>query len=70
VWIVQKLPAFEHFRIIKDRFHLDIKQLRENLSIAVPIGLAMFMEASIFGVVALFIAKFGTVIIAEHQAAL
>lgn len=29
----------------------------------------MFMEASIFGVVALFIAKFGTVIIAAHQAA-
>lgn len=70
VWIVHKLPAFEHFRIFKDRFHLDIKQLRENLSIGVPIGLAMFMEASIFGVVALFIAKFGTVIIAAHQAAL
>mgnify|MGYP000364555056 CR=1 FL=1 len=44
VWIVHKLPAFEHFRIFKDRFHLDIKQLRENLSIGVPIGLAMFME--------------------------
>ena len=70
VWIVHKLPAFEHFRIFKDRFHLDIKQLRENLSIGVPIGLAMFMEASIFGVVALFIAKLGTVIIAAHQAAL
>lgn len=70
VWIVHKLPAFEHFRIFKDRFHLDNKQLRENLSIGVPIGLAMFMEASIFGVVALFIAKFGTVIIAAHQAAL
>ena len=45
VWIVHKLPAFEHFRIFKDRFHLDIKQLRENLSIGVPIGLAMFMES-------------------------
>lgn len=70
VWIVHKLPVFEHFRIFKDRFRLDFKQLRENLSIGVPIGLAMFMEASIFGVVALFIAKFGTVIIAAHQAAL
>ena len=70
VWIVHKLPAFADFRIFKDRFRLDFKQLRENLSIGVPIGLAMFMEASIFGVVALFIAKFGTVIIAAHQAAL
>lgn len=69
-WIVHKLPTFAHFRIFKDRFHLDTRQLRENLSIGVPIGLAMFMEASIFGVVALFIAKFGTIIIAAHQAAL
>ncbi|MCD7874939.1 MAG: hypothetical protein LUH17_08320 [Acidaminococcaceae bacterium] len=67
---MHKLPAFADFRIFKDRFHLDFKQLRENLSIGVPIGLAMFMKASIFGVVALFIAKFGTVIIAAHQAAL
>lgn len=70
IWIVHKLPTFAGFRIFKDRFRLDFKQLRENLSIGVPIGLAMFMEASIFGVVALFIAKFGTIIIAAHQAAL
>ena len=70
IWIVHTLPTFAGFRIFKDRFRLDFKQLRENLSIGVPIGLAMFMEASIFGVVALFIAKFGTIIIAAHQAAL
>ncbi len=70
VWVIHRLPAFEKFRIFKDSFRLDVKQLRENLSIGVPIGLATFMEASIFGVVALFISKFGTVIIAAHQAAL
>ena len=45
-------------------------QLRENLSLGVPMGMAIFMEASIFGVIAIFIAKFGTVIIAAHQAAM
>ena len=42
----------------------------EYLRIGVPMGVAIFMETSIFGVVALFIAKFGTEVIAAHQAAL
>lgn len=68
--VTHKLATFADFRIFKDRFRLDFQQLRENLRIGVPIGMAMFMEASIFGVVALFIAKFGTIVIAAHQSAL
>ena len=44
--------------------------LKEYLRIGVPMGVSIFMETSIFGVVALFIAKFGTETIAAHQAAL
>ena len=44
--------------------------LNEYLRIGVPMGVSIFMETSIFGVVALFIAKFGTDTIAAHQAAL
>ena len=43
--------------------------LKEYLRIGVPMGVSIFMETSIFGVVALFIAKFGTETIAAHQAA-
>ena len=70
VWVVHKLPAFAPLRIFTDKFKFDMAQLRENLSLGVPMGMAIFMEASIFGVIANFIAKFGTVIIAAHQAAL
>lgn len=70
VWVVHKLPAFAPLRIFTDKFKFDIAQLRENLSLGVPMGMAIFMEASIFGVIAIFIAKFGTVIIAAHQAAM
>ena len=70
VWVVQKLPAFAPLRIFTDKFKFDMAQLRENLSLGVPMGMAIFMEASIFGVIAIFIAKFGTVIIAAHQAAM
>lgn len=44
--------------------------LKEYLRLGIPMGVAIFMETSIFGVVALFIAKFGTEVIAAHQAAL
>lgn len=70
VWVVHKLPAFAPLRIFTDKFKFDMAQLRENMSLGVPMGMAIFMEASIFGVIAIFIAKFGTVIIAAHQAAM
>ena len=70
MWVVHKLPAFAPLRIFTDKFKFDMAQLRENLSLGVPMGMAIFMEASIFGVIAIFIAKFGTVIIAAHQAAM
>lgn len=70
VWVVHKMPAFAPLRIFTDKFKFDMAQLRENLSLGVPMGMAIFMEASIFGVIAIFIAKFGTVIIAAHQAAM
>lgn len=70
VWVVHKLPAFAPLCIFTDKFRFDMAQLRENLSLGVPMGMAIFMEASIFGVIAIFIAKFGTVIIAAHQAAM
>lgn len=70
VWVVHKLPALAPLRIFTDKFKFDMAQLRENLSLGVPMGMAIFMEASIFGVIAVFIAKFGTIIIAAHQAAM
>ena len=70
IYVVHKLPAFAPLRIFTDKFKLDWSQLKENLSLGIPMGAAIFMESSIFGVIAVFIAKFGTIIIAAHQAAM
>lgn len=70
IYVVHKLPAFAPLRIFTDKFRLDWAQLKENLSLGIPMGAAIFMESSIFGVIAVFIAKFGTIIIAAHQAAM
>lgn len=43
---------------------------REYLGIGVPNGLGMFMESSLFGFIVIFIAPFGTEVLAAHQAAI
>ena len=67
--VVTKLQPFKQYDVLG--LVRPVKQLvAEYLRIGVPMGVAIFMETSIFGVVALFIAKFGTEVIAAHQAAL
>ena len=44
--------------------------LKEYLQIGVPIGLSIFLETSIFGVVAFLVARFGTAAIAASQASM
>ncbi len=67
--VVAKLAPFRDFHVL-GFVRPAVKLVKEYLRIGVPMGIAIFMEASIFGVVALFVAKFGTEIIAAHQAAL
>ena len=68
-WVVSRLEPFKSYHIFG--FVRPVYSwLKEYLRIGVPMGISIFMETSIFGVVALFIAKFGTETIAAHQAAL
>ena len=68
-WVVSRLEPFKSYHIF-GFVHPVYSWLKEYLRIGVPMGISIFMETSIFGVVALFIAKFGTETIAAHQAAL
>lgn len=43
---------------------------KEYLAIGIPNGLGIFMETSLFGFIILFIAPFGTDVLAAHQAAM
>ncbi|KIL05290.1 MATE family efflux transporter [Stutzerimonas stutzeri] len=45
-------------------------ELRQLLSVGVPIGVAVFAEASIFSVIALLIGALGATVVAGHQIAL
>ena len=68
-WVISNLEPFKSYHIfgfVRPAY----TWLKEYLRIGVPMGISIFMETSIFGIVALFIAKFGTETIAAHQAAL
>jgi MATE family multidrug resistance protein len=67
---VYRLKPFKSYNVL-GRFHpVSVPALKEQLKIGLPVGFAIFFETSIFGVVALFMAQYGTVTIAAHQAAI
>lgn len=55
---------------IFERFEMRKTEWREYISIGVPNGLSILMEAGVFGFIIIFIAPFGTVSIGAHQSAL
>lgn len=61
---------YRQFAVFKRLYLPAAAELRQLLHLGVPIGLANFVEASMFGVIALFLASLGTVEVAAHQIAL
>ncbi|MFA7067575.1 MAG: MATE family efflux transporter [Acidaminococcaceae bacterium] len=67
--LIKKFSILKNYKIFA-WYVLSWKRIKEHLSIGIPMGTSIFFETSIFGVVAFFMAKFGTETIAAHQAAL
>ncbi|MFY3775068.1 MATE family efflux transporter [Marinobacter salsuginis] len=62
--------VYRQFHLIADWVRPDPSGLRYILGIGVPIGFTIFVEASLFSVIALFLAPLGPVVVAGHQIAL
>ncbi|WP_092013681.1 MATE family efflux transporter [Marinobacter daqiaonensis] len=67
---LNRSPVYQHFHLIADWAKPDPENLRYILRIGVPIGFTIFVEASMFAVIALFLAPLGPVVVAGHQIAL
>ncbi|MBF0265437.1 MAG: MATE family efflux transporter [Gammaproteobacteria bacterium] len=61
---------FNNIRIFKFDFRIDLNEIMSLFKLGLPIGIAYFVEGSIFSVIALFIASLGTFVVASHQIAL
>ena len=70
LFVINRIDVLRSYHIFSAWSHISFKSLQEHLHIGIPIGVSIFFETSIFGVVALFMAKFGTIAIAAHQAAI
>src|SRR5690606_28284883 len=70
IYIIHKKRPFIHFCIFNSFPRASIKKWKEIILLGLPIGLSIFIETSIFSSVTLFMSKFGTTVIAAHQAAL
>jgi len=67
---IVRMQKFSRYNLFKRMYAVSLERLKEQMYIGIPIGFAIFCETSIFGVVAILMARFGTVTIAAHQAAI
>lgn len=70
LFVINKISILRAYHVFTVWRQFSWKLLMEHLRIGIPIGISIFFETSIFGIVAFFMAKFGTATIAAHQAAI
>ncbi|WP_337383617.1 MATE family efflux transporter [Acidaminococcus timonensis] len=67
--VVLRLKVFREFHVFR-RSGFSFHHVREHLRVGIPMGLAIFLETSFFGVECLLVSRFGTVVVAANQAAM
>lgn len=67
---LNRSSAYRRFHLIADWVRPDPEGIRDILRLGIPIGFTIFVEASLFSVIALFLAPLGPVVVAGHQIAL
>lgn len=67
---LNRSASYRRFHLLGDWSRPDLADIRYILRIGVPIGFTIFVEASLFSVIALFLAPLGPVVVAGHQIAL
>jgi len=67
---LNRSATYRQFHLLADWAKPSWRGIRYILRIGVPIGFTIFVEASMFAVIALFLAPLGPVVVAGHQIAL
>jgi MATE family multidrug resistance protein len=64
---LETAKSFSTFRIFNHVCAPNLSQLKSLLHLGLPIGISMFVEVSMFCVIALFLARLGANVVAGHQ---
>ena len=67
---LNRSPLYKQFHLLTDWARPSWLGIRYILRIGVPIGFTIFIEASMFAIIALFLAPLGPVVVAGHKVAL
>jgi multidrug resistance protein, MATE family len=67
---ILKSDKFAQTNLLNNDFTPHLRELRQLLKLGFPIGIAFFVEGSIFAIISLFIASLGVITVASHQIAL
>jgi multidrug resistance protein, MATE family len=71
LWIyIHRAAAFRHYHLWSQRMRPQLQQFKDLLRLGVPIGFTIFVEATMFSVIALLLAPLGSIVVAGHQIAL
>lgn len=69
VYII-KSPKFHSIKLLQADLRPHIDEIWTLIKLGLPIGIAFFVEGSIFSIIALFLASMGVITVAAHQIAL
>lgn len=64
---LNRSAAYRHFHLVTHWVRPHWQEIRQILRVGVPIGFTIFIEVSMFSVIALFLAPLGPVVVAGHQ---
>lgn len=64
---LNRSAAYRHFHLVTHWARPHWQEIRQILRVGVPIGITIFIEVSMFSVIALFLAPLGPVVVAGHQ---
>jgi MATE family multidrug resistance protein len=71
LWIyIHRASAFKHYHLWSSRMAPELQQFKELLRLGIPIGFTIFVEATMFSVIAVMLAPLGSIVVAGHQIAL
>ena len=67
--VVLRLRVFRDYHVFAAK-GFSFAHIHEHLRVGIPMGIAIFLETSIFGVECLLVSRFGTIAVAANQAAM
>ncbi len=69
-YVIKRMKPFRDYHVVSRLYPISLTAWKEQLTVGIPIGFAIFCETSIFAVITLLMSQFNTVTVAAYQIAI